>query len=66
MIDQGLLEEADDRTVSPFAAVITEYRRHAAKVIQRPSKSGDLDPVTPNRVKAVFYYNQQAASLETL
>lgn len=66
MIAQGLLEEVDDRTVTPFAAVIAEYRRHATKVISRPSKSGDLDPVSPNRVKAAFYYNQTALLLETL
>jgi hypothetical protein len=58
MIDQGHLEEADDRTITPFAAVAEEYRRHATKVAQRP--------VTENLAKAAFYYKQTALMLETL
>ncbi len=57
MIDQGHLHESE-RTVSPFAGVIEEYKRHAAKVAAKP--------LTENRAKAAFYYKQTALRLETL
>jgi len=58
MIDQGHLTEADERTVSPFDAVIKEYKRHATKVANKM--------LTEDRARAAFYYTQTALRLETL
>ena len=54
MIDQGLLEEPDPRTVGPYAAVIAEYKRHGDKAVRR------------HRTAAALYYFAVAIFLEKL
>jgi len=64
MIESGLITEVVEREVSPFAAVIESYRKHArrtstrtAPVVSARQFRGKIRPVALQpRVKATIYY----------
>jgi hypothetical protein len=64
MIKQGYIQEETDRTVSPFAAVIAEYKNHARKVTERRQKKSTV--TTKNELRAVIGYLETATILEAL